>query len=403
MNVKELLQKRAALVEQSRAITALAVETEKRAMTTEENTNVDRIFSEVEALDKTIKNAERQREMDRASAGADIETRETADKAGKKDDAASAFRSFLQNGSFGSGKGAEELRALQSDIDTDGGFTNAPQAFIAQLIKNVDDLLYFRQKSTVHTVTGTGSLGVPTLTANPADAEWTGEITTAPEDSSMKFGKRELQPRPLVKLLKVSRQLLRSSALPIDQIIAERLAYINALPQEKAFLTGTGAGQPLGIFTASNDGVPTSRDVSTGNTTTAFTVDGLINVKYSLKSQYQGTAEWLFHRTALKELAKLKDGEGRYLWQAAIVAGQPDLLLGRPVNQSENVPNTFTTGLYVGAFCDFSHYWIAESQQLEIQRLEELYAATNQVGFISRSQIDGQPVLAEAFARVKLA
>ena len=404
MNINELKQKRAALVDQSRAITSLAVETEKRAMTAEEQTNVKKIFADVDALDATIDAALEQRRITRTTAAADDVVRETADKTKvAKDDVNRAFRSFLVYGHFGTGKGAEELRALQSDIDTDGGFLNAPQQFVAQLIKNVDDALYFRTKATKFTINGTESLGVPTLTANPADAEWVGEITTAPEDSSLKFGKRELRPKPLVKLIKVSRQLMKVSALPIEQIIADRLAYTMALPQEKAFMTGTGANQPLGIFTASTDGIPTSRDVSTGNTTTLIQFDGLINAKYSLKPQYQSTAEWYFHRTALGALAQLKDGFGQYIWQPSKTLADPDMLLGRPVNQSEYVPNTFTTGLYVGAFCDLKNYWIAESAQLEIQRLDELYAANNQVGFISRSQLDGQPVLAEGFARVKLA
>ncbi len=40
---------------------------------------------------------------------------------------------------------------------------------------------------------------------------------------------------------------------------------------------------------------------------------------------------------------------------------------------------------------------------MEVQRLVELYAATNQVGLIGRMESDGMPVLEEAFARVKLA
>jgi HK97 family phage major capsid protein len=59
--------------------------------------------------------------------------------------------------------------------------------------------------------------------------------------------------------------------------------------------------------------------------------------------------------------------------------------------------------LYVGAFGDFSFYHIAEGMNFTVQRLDELYAITNQVGFIGRQEIDGMPALAEAFARVKLA
>jgi HK97 family phage major capsid protein len=59
--------------------------------------------------------------------------------------------------------------------------------------------------------------------------------------------------------------------------------------------------------------------------------------------------------------------------------------------------------LYVGIIGDFSFYYIADSLQLEFQRLDELYAGNSQVGFIARLESDGMPVLEEAFARVKLA
>jgi HK97 family phage major capsid protein len=84
------------------------------------------------------------------------------------------------------------------------------------------------------------------------------------------------------------------------------------------------------------------------------------------------------------------------------LGGTPDRILEVPYVMSEYAPSTFTTGLYVGIIGDFSFYWIADSLKLEIQRLDELYAVTNQVGFIGRSETDGLPVLAEAFARVKL-
>ena len=79
------------------------------------------------------------------------------------------------------------------------------------------------------------------------------------------------------------------------------------------------------------------------------------------------------------------------------------MLLGLPVDETEYAPNTFTTGLYVGALCCWEYYWIADLMGMEIQRLNELYAATSQIGFIGRLYTDAAPVLGEAFVRVKLA
>ena len=148
---------------------------------------------------------------------------------------------------------------------------------------------------------------------------------------------------------------------------------------------------------------PPRRDVATGNTTTAIGFDGLIEAKFTLKGQYWPRARWIFHRDAVKQITKLKDGDGQYIWRQSVREGEPDTLLGLPMTISEWAPNTFTTGLYVGLLGDFQHYWIVDALAMQVQRLNELYAETNQVGFIGRLETDGAPVLEEAFVRVKLA
>jgi len=52
---------------------------------------------------------------------------------------------------------------------------------------------------------------------------------------------------------------------------------------------------------------------------------------------------------------------------------------------------------------DRDYYVSADALDMIVQRLVELYAETNQTGFIGRAECDGMPTLAEAFARVKLA
>jgi HK97 family phage major capsid protein len=168
-------------------------------------------------------------------------------------------------------------------------------------------------------------------------------------------------------------------------------------------MTGPGSNQPLGLFTASDDGIPTSRDVSDGNTATDIKGDGLINAKFKLKAQYMAGARWLFHRDGIKNIRKLKDSNGNYIWMAGLANGQPDTILEVPYIMSEFAPNTFTTGKYVGLIGDFRFYWIVDALTMELQRLVELYSLSNKIGFVVRAETDAQPVRAEAFARVKLA
>lgn len=407
-DLKSLREKRSKLIADARALVDLA-ESEKRALTDEESTKYDKLFGEAEETRKAISREEQLREQERELAETEERARAEAENRGGDPNGGGgeakpemvAYRHYLATGRI-EGEGAEEFRALSQGVNTEGGYLVVPQAFVNSLIKNVDDEVVIRRLANIIPMPAAASVGIPTLEADPDDADWTTELQTGSEDSSMAFGKREMRPHPVAKRIKVSRPLLRNSAVPAEDLVRQRLAYKFGITQEKAYLTGNGNQRPLGLFVASNDGIPASRDVSTDNTGTSMTVDGLKNAKYSLKAQYQRTAQWLFHRDAVKQLSKLKDGEGQYLWQNSVREGEPDMLLGRPVNQSEYVPNTFTSGQYVGMFADFSFYWIIDSLMFQLQRLDELYAETNQVGFIGRYEGDGAPVLAEAFARVKL-
>jgi len=398
--LEEMRTERGKLVKQARDIVDLC-DKEKRSITAEEDKQYEAIMADVDARAKDIAREERQQ-----SAEADLrdhpgkgtpgdETRD--DNTGKE--LRKQFAGFLRSGNV---TGAE-LRALQADSDTAGGYLVAPQMFVNQIIKFVDDFCFIRGMATTYQMAKNESLGVPTLTANPADADWTAELLTGAADQSLKFGKRELRPHPVAKQILVSNKLLRSATIDIEAFVRDRMGYKFAITHEKAFLTGSGAEQPLGVFTASADGISTARDVATSNTSTAITADGLIEAKYSLKQAYWDKATWIFNRSVLKSIRKLKDGDGQYLWQPGITGGLPDRIIECPYKISEYAPATMTTGKYVGILGDFSYYWVVDALDLQIQRLVELYAATNQTGFVGRFETDGAPVLEEAFARVTLA
>ncbi|MCE5270827.1 phage major capsid protein [bacterium] len=296
-----------------------------------------------------------------------------------------------------------EKRALQMDADVFGGFLVMPQQMIQNLIKAVDNEVFVRRYATKYTVPKAESLGVPVLETDMGDPTWTSELKTGNEDNGLSFGKRELHPHPLARLVKISNKLLRASFFNVEGLVIDRLKYKFSTVQENAFFNGSGTNEPLGVMVASPLGIPTSRDVSTDNEQTAITFDGLKEAKYALKSQYWAKARWTFHRDALKQIDKIKDKEDRYQWQPSTVVGQPDRLLNLPMDISEYMPNTFTSGQYVGLLSDWSFYWIADALDMEVQRLVELYATTNQTGLIGRGETDGMPVLSEAFVRVKLA
>ena len=411
MKLKELMEKRAKAITDARALLDRA-EKEGRDLIDEESRQYDALIEAAGTLKDQIEQERQQRELEREIAAADgdnPENRGNEDGTGETRDRATlaydGFRGYLRNGPEGASRdpaATQEFRALSTGVDTQGGYLVVPQRFVDDLIKEIDDLVFVRQWATIQLVEGADSLGAPSLDSDPEDAEWTGELSTGSDDDEMKFGKRELHPHPVTKRIKISNQLLRRSNRPAETLVRERLAYKLSITMEKAYLLGHGANQPLGVFTASDDGISTARDVSTDNTATAITFDGLQNAKFALKAGYRRRARWLFHRDAVKQVSKIKDGESRYIWQESHREGEPDRLLGIPYFESEFVPNTFTTGQYVGILGDFTYYWIADDRQEQIQRLVELYAESNQIGFILRAAGDAMPVLESAFARVKL-
>jgi HK97 family phage major capsid protein len=408
--LKDLRERRGRIVNEMRGMLDSAG-AQQRDLNSEEQAKYDTLFEEQNGLGGQISREERQQDLDRRmaelasstekrqAAGADNAATPTSPRATPEYRA--AFDRLLCGGM--NSLTSEELRSLRVGADVDGGYLVAPEQFVKNLIKAVDDQVFIRGLATTFQLPQAASLGVPTLESDPSDADWTTELQTGSEDNSMSFGKRSLSPSPLAKRIKISQPLLRQALIGAEQLVIDRLSYKFAVTQEKSFLTGNGVGQPLGVFIASASGISTARDVSTGNSTTNITFDGLIEAKYTLKSQYWPAARWIFHRDAMKRLVKAKDGEGQFIYRVSVREGEPDSLLGLSVSLSEFAPNTFTTAQYVGILGSFEHYWIADALSMQIQRLNELYAETNQVGFIGRLETDGAPVLEEAFVRVKLA
>lgn len=411
MKIAELLDKRSRLIADARKLVDNAEKDKRDKLNTEEQAQFDAMMNDADALRvqadgiRRLESAEAQLGESTGKPPADDTRSGDPKEDGARGTAEyrAAFNRFLRTGIGPAGLiPAGESRALQADDATKGGTFVAPLEFARGLIKAVDDAVYIRQWARTFPVTQAEALGSPTLDTRAADAVWGSEIGAYTEDDTMRTGLRELFPHPLTALVKLSRTLMRKSLESPDALVRTELAYAFARTEEKGFLNGTGANQPLGVFTASAQGVTTARDVSTDNTATAVTFDGLINAKYFLKPQYWGLARWLGHRDLFKMVAKIKDAEGQYIWRDSVQAGEPDRLLGIPAFMSEFAPNTFTTGQYVGILGDFSHYRIADSLMMDVQVLAELYAANNLLGYIARLETDGMPDLAEAFVRVKL-
>ena len=210
-------------------------------------------------------------------------------------------------------------------------------------------------------------------------------------ESDDSFGQVSIGAYKLGTMIKVSEELLNDSVFDLESYISREFARRIGAKEEEAFFTGYGSGKPLGILAATG-GAETG---ITAASATAITADELIDLFYSLKAPYRRNAVWVLNDSTIKAIRKLKDNQGQYLWQPSLTAGAPDLLLGKPVRTSAYMPAIAADAKTI-AFGDFSYYWIADRQGRSFKRLNELYAATGQVGFLASQRVDGKLILPEA-------
>ena len=279
------------------------------------------------------------------------------------------------------------LNALQIGTDSEGGYL-VPDEFEKTLVDALQENNIFR--SLAHVIqTTSGDRKIPVV-ASHGSASWIDE-EGAYVESDDAFGQITIGAYKLGTMIKVSEELLNDSVFDIENYLATEFARRIGNKEEEAFISGNGTGKPTGIL-ASTGGAELG---VTSASATAITVDELINLYHSLAVPYRKNAVWLMNDSTIQHIRKLKDGNGQYLWQPSLVAGTPDTILGVPVKVSRYMPE-IASGAKTVAFGDFSYYWIADRQGRSFRRLDELFAATGQVGFRGSQRVDGKLILPEA-------
>ena len=279
------------------------------------------------------------------------------------------------------------MNALQEGVDTEGGYL-VPDEFEHTLVEALKEENIFRKLAKV-IQTSSGERKIPVVSSK-GSANWIDEEGPY-VDSDDSFGQVTISSFKLGTTIKVSEELINDSVFDLENYISKEFARRIGAREEEAFFTGDGNGKPLG-FLAATGGAEVG---VTAASATAITADEIIDLYYSLKTPYRKNAVWILNDATVKAVRKLKDSTGQYLWQPSLTEGTPDKLLGRPVYTSAYMP-TAAAGAKTIAFGDFKYYWIADRQGRCFRRLNELYAATGQVGFLGSQRVDGKLILPEA-------
>lgn len=364
-------------------------------MLSEEDTaTYDKMEQDVMNLGKEIERLERQAAIDAelSKATSTPLTGKPGAKMGKDETEKTGRASDEYKGSFWNAMRVKApmpsvLNALQEGTDSEGGYL-VPDEFEKTLVEALEEENVFR--TLAHVIkTSSGDRKIPVV-ASKGTASWVDE-EGAYTESDDAFSQVSIGAYKLGTMIKVSEELLADSVFDLEAYISKEFARRIGAREEESFFNGDGKGKPLGIL-AAKDGAEVG---VTAASATAITADEVIDLFYSLKAPYRKNAVWVLNDATVKQIRKLKDSTGQYLWQPSLVAGTPDTILGRPVKTSAFMP-TAAAGAKTIAFGDFKYYWIADRQGRTFKKLSELYAANGQVGFMGTQRVDGKLILPEA-------
>ena len=394
MTILELREKRAKAWEAAKAFLD-SHRKENGVLSAEDDAAYTKMEQEITDLGKEIARLERQEALDAelnrpvnrpltGKPGGRADADDGEDKTGRASD---DYRKNFWNAMRSKAPMPAVTNALQVGTDSEGGYL-VPDEYERTLVEALEEENIFRQMAKV-IKTSSGDRKIPVV-ASKGTASWIDEEGAYPE-SDDSFGQVSIGAYKLGTMIKVSEELLNDSVFDLQSYISREFARRIGAKEEEAFFTGDGKGKPLGVLAATG-GAETG---VTAASSTAVTADELMDLYYSLKSPYRKKSVWVLNDSTIKAIRKLKDNNGQYLWQPSLAAGTPDMILGRPIKTSAYMP-AMAAGAKTIAFGDFSYYWIADRQGRSFKRLNELFAATGQVGFLASQRVDGKMILAEA-------
>ena len=227
-----------------------------------------------------------------------------------------------------------KTRLLSVDRDPGGGYWVKPE-MSARISKIVFETSPVREFATIETI-ASDSLEL-IRDENQAGFGWVAEQEDRPETTTPDIGKKTIHAHELYAEPRVTQKLLDDAGFNVEAWLSQKVAERFARAEATAFVGGTGVGQPRGINTYPSGTTTGNIEQINSGTSGAVTADGLFDLVYSIKSPYLRNARFLAARLTIRDVRKLKDGQGNYLWERNFQVGQPLNILGFPMHQADDV------------------------------------------------------------------
>lgn len=293
--------------------------------------------------------------------------------------------------------------------DPDGGFLT-PKQVDTEITRILGKTVAMRRLAGVKSISG--DTYVKHKGIGGTSSGWTGEGDTRGETATPKLVRMEFETGELYAEPAATQKFLDDSVADVEGWYSDEVGIEFAEQEGAAFISGDGTKKPRGFLaysTVANAsyawgkvGFLKSKDAN------AFPAAGVgvnpadcfIDLVHGLKAGYRQGASFLMNDLTLAEVRKLKDSEGRWIWQPSLQVDKPELLLGKPVDTDDNMPD-IAAGAFPVAFADFKQAYLIVDR-LGLRVLRNPYKTNGVVFFYTTKRVGGGIQNFEAIKLLKI-
>lgn len=299
---------------------------------------------------------------------------------------------------------------LSTDTEPDGGLA-LPSVVQSLIEKRLRDISPIRQIARVWPTTDAHPRFL--VDNNGTTSGWVGEQSARPATEAPNLHAVEPAFGEVYANAPATQWILddwANAASWLEESIAEEFA----VAEGAAFVSGNGITKPRGFTTyptaATADATRanfTIQHIATGDaaafiapSATASPADVLIDTQTALKAGYRQGAVWVMNRATLGTVRKFKDSEGRFAVQRSLEVGAPEMLLGYPVVEAEDMP-AIGANAYPIAFGNFQRAYVIVDRSMRM--LRDPYTSKPNVLFYGTKRVAGDVIGFDAIKLVKCA
>lgn len=303
------------------------------------------------------------------------------------------FNKYLRKGT----EMTQEQKALSVGSDADGGYLVTPE-MSSEIVKKVYETTPMRQLASVQTIS-TDALEI-LQDLDEAASGWVGEMSSRPETGTPQLKMVVIPVHEMYANPKASQKFLDDAGINVEAWLEGKVSEKFSRDENSAFTSGNGIAKPKGILSyAAGTGFDQIEQVNSASVG-ALAGDDFYELEGALKEAYRPNASLLMNRLTVKAARKLKDSQGRYLWEPALNGKAQSTIAGYPIFIGSDMPTVANDALAI-AFGDFKQgYQVVD--RIGVRVLRDPFTAKPHVLFYTTKRVGGGVKNFEAIKLLKI-